>query len=255
MKEYDKLAKLKTFTLREVTRITGNENTSASLISRLLKKNYVSRIRKDLYTCIDLTTGDVVASKYQIASAINEDAYISHHTAFEFYGIANQVYNTVFVSSKKRFNTFEFMGITYKRVKSDFIDGVIEIKNIEGVRIADKERALVDSVYHVSKIGGVEELTNIIKMIDDLDTSKLLLYMDKYSNKFLYQKMGYMLEAFYSGYGLNEHFFQTCQIKSGNSVRYLVQDREGLFQQKWNIIVPEAFLSKTYIGGEPDEYI
>lgn len=31
---------------------------------------------KNLYTCIDLTTGDVIANKYQIATAINETSYV-----------------------------------------------------------------------------------------------------------------------------------------------------------------------------------
>lgn len=255
MKEYDQLAKYKTFSLGDVTSITGNESTSTSLITRWLKKKYVVRIRKGLYTCIDLTTGDVIANKYQIATAINDESYVSHHTAFEFHGMANQVYNTVYVSSRKRFNTFEFMGITYKYISSKFTDGVIQVKNVEGIRVTDVERTFVDSVNLVSKVGGIEELINITKTIEALDENKLLYYMELYNKKVLFQKVGYFLDNYYNGQKLNIELFETCQLKSGNSVRYLVQGREGEFQSKWNLIVPEEFISRLNNVETPDEYI
>ncbi len=255
MKEYERLSKKITFSLSDVTAITGNESTSTSLISRWLKKNYVVRIRKDLYTCIDLTTGDVIANKYQIASAINETSYVSFHTAFELHGMANQVYNTVYVSSSKRFNTFEFMGIIYKFVKSAFDDGVIDVKNTEGVKVTDLERSYVDSVNLVSKIGGVEELINITKSLNELDEEKLLKYLKHYNKKVLYQKIGFFLEHFYFGEKLGDNFFEICKMKSGNSVRYLIQGCEGKFNNQWNLVVPEQYIMKNDDQGEPDDYI
>ena len=255
MRIYDQIAKLKTFTLSDVTDITGNVNTSASLIGRLLKKNYIIRIRKDLYTSIDLTTGNIVANKYQIASAINENAFISHHTAFEFYGLANQVYNTVYVSSKKRFNTFIFKETTYKHVESSFDEGVFQVKNIEGIRIAEIERALVDSIQHVGKIGGFEELIKTIEMLEELDELKLLQYMKKYHNNFLYQKTGFIFERYYKGEGISASFYERCRIESRDSVRYLVPNHSGKFQASWNLIVPEEYLARNDEEVGPNEYI
>lgn len=255
MNAYKQLSKYITFSLGDVIAITGNESTSTSLITRWLKKRYVERIRKDLYTCIDLTTGDIIANKYQIASAINDESYVSHHTAFEFYGMANQVYNTVYVSSEKRFNTFDFRGNTYKYISSAFNDGVIQVKNIEGIRLTDKERTFVDSINLVSKVGGIEELINITKTVEDLDTDKLLNYMELYNKKVLYQKVGYFLENYYVGEMLGTEFFETCRIKSGDSVRYLVQGRDGKLQAKWNLIIPKEYIPRIDEVEMPDEYI
>ncbi len=241
MKVYQKLAKYTTFSLSDVNDITGNESTSTSLISRLLKKNYIVRIRKDLYTCIDLTTGDIIANKYQIASSINDGSYISHHTAFEFYGISNQIYNTIYVSSKKKFNTFEFMGNTYKYIKSSFSDGVEEVRNVENIRITDLERTFVDSINSISKFIGVEEMIKITETIDSLDSKKLIGYMAKYNKKVLYQKVGYFLENYYIGDPLDNDFFKICHLKSGKSVRYLISDREGKYNSKWNLIIPDEY--------------
>jgi len=255
MKEYKRLAKKITFSLSDVTAITGNESTATSLISRWLKKNYAVRIRKDLYTCIDLTTGDVIANKYQIATAINLNAFVSHHTAFELYGMANQVYNIVYVSSNKRFNTFEFMGTTYKFIKSGFDDGVIEVKNTEGIKVTDRERTFIDSVNLVSKIGGVEELINITKMIEELDQEKLIMYLAIYNKKVLYQKVGYFLENYYNGEQFGDEFFDLCKSKSGNSVRYLIQGTEGRFNDRWNLVIPDEYIKNGEGQGEPNDYI
>lgn len=255
MKEYERLSKKITFSLGDVTTITGNESTSTSMISRWLKKNYVVRIRKDLYTCIDLTTGDVVANKYQIATAINDSSYVAYHTAFELHGIANQVYNIVYVSSSKRFNTFEFEGITYKFIKSGFDDGVVEVRNIEGIKVSDVERTYIDSVNLVSKIAGIEELINITESINRLDKEKLIKYLEHYDKKVLYQKVGYFLENHYVGEKLGEDFFEICKAKSGNSVRYLLSGREGRFNDRWNLVIPEEYILIKDGQGEPDDYI
>jgi predicted transcriptional regulator of viral defense system len=58
------------------------------------------------------------ASKYQIAYVINDGAYLSHHSAFEYMGITNQIFHVIFVSSDKYFNDFEFEGIVYKYIPS-----------------------------------------------------------------------------------------------------------------------------------------
>lgn len=255
MKEYEYLSKKITFSLGDVTAITGNESTSSSLISRWLKKNYVVRIRKDLYTCIDLTTGDVIANKYQIATAINESSYVAYHTAFELFGMTNQVYNTVYVSSKKKFNTFNFMGITYKFVRSAFDDGVIKVKNIEGIRVSNIERTYIDSVNFVSKIGGVEELINVMERISSFDEEKIRKYLEIYDKKVLYQKTGYFLENYYMGERFADDFFEMCKSKSGNSVRYLIQGHEGKFDNRWNLVIPEEYMFRSDGQGEPNDYI
>ncbi len=255
MKSYQKLAKYKTFSLSVVNSITGNESTSTSLISRLLKKKYIVRIRKDLYTCIDLTTGDTVANKYQIASSINDGAYISNHTAFEFYGVANQIYNTIYVSSEKKFNTFEFMGNTYKYIRSSFNDGVENVKNIENVRITNLERTFIDSINSISKYIGVEEMIKITETLDSLDSNMIIHYMDKYKKKALYQKVGYFLENYYDGEPLNKDFFELCHLKSGKSVRYLITGREGVFNSKWKLIIPEEYVPKARQQEQLNEYI
>ena len=53
---------------------------------------------------------DRVANRFQIASAITPSSYVSYHTAFEYYGIADQVFYEVFVGSETRATILNLMG-------------------------------------------------------------------------------------------------------------------------------------------------
>jgi len=66
----------------------------------------------------------------------------SHHTAFEYHALANQVYYEVYISSEAKFKDFEFEGAQYKYVTSKFSNGVIKLKNTEGIRVTDLERTV-----------------------------------------------------------------------------------------------------------------
>lgn len=152
------LAKHPVFTIDDVKKLVGNEKTAYSQLNRLMKKNLVKKIRKKIYSVVNPTTGQLVATRYQIACAITGTAYISHHSAFEYYGLANQVFYEVYVSSQTKFNHFEYDDITYKYVASRMKEGVVEAKNTTGVRITDLERTVVDSRRDLIGTDGTERV-------------------------------------------------------------------------------------------------
>ena len=100
VKGFSELAKLSVFSVDDVEAISGNVHTARSMLARLVDKGFVRKIRNNMYSVVNLSTDGVVASRYQIACAINDSAYLTHHTAFEFYGLANQVYYEVYVASE-----------------------------------------------------------------------------------------------------------------------------------------------------------
>ena len=71
------------FTIEDINLFYNNINSARSALRRLLTSGKAIKIRKNLYTCISMETGAPVANRFQIASYINNNAYISHHTAME----------------------------------------------------------------------------------------------------------------------------------------------------------------------------
>ena len=112
MNLYFELQKSPVFTMEDAAKYYNNIESARSAVKRLIKKDMVKKIRKNLYTCVSGESGEPIADRFQIGSAISETACISHHTAAEYYGITDQVYYDVYVTSDTRFNTFEFEGYT-----------------------------------------------------------------------------------------------------------------------------------------------
>lgn len=80
------------FSLADVRQFYPNEKTVRVALERLLRNNMALKIRNGLYTCLSGESGGSVANRYQIVSVITPLSYVSHHTAFEYYGILNQVF-------------------------------------------------------------------------------------------------------------------------------------------------------------------
>lgn len=249
---FTELAKYPVFTIADVKKFTENEKTAYTQLNRLMKRGWVSKIRKNIYSVVNPTTGQLVATRYQIACAITDTAYISHHSAFEYYGLANQVFYELYVSSETKFNYFEYDHITYKYVASNMHAGIIEAKNTTGVRITDIERTVVDSIRDFNKIGGLEELLNCIESIQYLDENKLKYYLDIYNIQGLYQRLGYILNHYRKELQLSEDFIAYCKDKIGKSIRYLLSESKNysLYNAEWKLMVPKGLFEITNQGGD-----
>ena len=249
---YNQLAKYPVFTIAEVEQLTGNSNTAYSLMNRLMKKGLMKKVRKNIYSVVNPVTGQIVATRYQIACAITDTAYISHHSAFEYYGLANQVFYEIYVSSELKFNAFEYNHMTYKYVASRIQEGIVEAKNTTGVRITDLERTVIDSIRDFNKIGGLEELLNCLEGIHFLDEKKVLRYLEIYNTQGLYQRVGYLLQHYQKEMQLSNDFIDSCKEKIGKSRRYLLNEesQKNIYNSEWKLMIPEGLFDITEQGGE-----
>lgn len=237
---YFELIKKPVFTIEDLKEYYCNTNTCRTVVKRLMKDGLVAKIRNNMYTCIDQTTGWPVANKFQIASNINEWSYVSHHTAFEYYGIMDRQFYDIYVSSDKFFRDFEFDGYHYHYVKSISFYGVDRPEDKKGVSVTDIERTIVDSLKDMDKIEGMEEVISNIRDVTTVNEEALLDYLSIYDNQFLYQKMGFVLENFCQHLNLSDYFFDVCQEKIGKSKRYFTNNMiHGTYVDKWKLVVPK----------------
>ena len=252
MDVYTQLAKYPVFSINDVIKLTGNEKTAYSQLNRLMKKGLVKKIRKNIYSVVNPATGLILATRYQIACAITNTAYISHHSAFEYYGLANQVFYEVYVSSETKFNHFDYDHVTYKYVASRMKEGVVEAKNTTGVIITDIERTVIDSIRDFNKIGGFEELINCLEGVHYLDETKLKRYLDLYNTQGLFQKAGFLLKHYRKEMQISKEFIEYCKSKIGKSTRYLVSEAKGnsFYNSEWGLMVPEGLFEITDQGGD-----
>jgi len=250
MKYYEKLLAKGCFSWEDVCNIVGNLNTASNLIQGYLKKGYIKSVKRNLYVAINLVDDMPVVNQFAIASNISKGSYISHYSAFSYYGYTNQVFYDVYVSSVSKFNTFEFNGMTYHYVMPR-IDAGVE-KKADGVTVTDLERTVLDNINDFEKIGGLEELLRSLSMIPYVDENKLLHYLECYNKQVLFQKTGYILEHFKKDMGISEKFFEQCAKRFLKSVRYLLHGMSkdtSKYNNRWHLYVPYDLMSILSEGG------
>lgn len=253
MKYLDKLIELGCFSRQDVVALTGNEQAAHSLLHDHINTGYIERIRRDLYTAISLETKQPIANRFMIATHIAQDACVSFHSAFEYYGYANQVFYEVYVTTGSRFSNFNYDGIAYTRVSPRIDSGLITSNT--GIRITDLERTVIDSIYAFEKIGGLEELLRCLTLIPALRSDKLISCLDDYGQANLYQKTGFILMQFSEQLGLSKPFFDYCRSNIPKSKKYLYSEKDTLsrhfvLHNDWMLFAPENI--KSIINKEVD---
>ncbi|MFH0767025.1 MAG: transcriptional regulator [Bacillota bacterium] len=241
MKGYPELALKIIFDFNDALDVFKNKATAYGNLSRLEKQGLIKKVRNNLYASINPVTQTAFASKYQIGSSINDNAYVSHISALEYYGYQNQVSHICYVSSSNRFNTFEFEGITYIRVAIKTKKGVVSPPYTQMLKITGIEKTVIDSIQTIGSIINLEELIYSLELIPMLDEKKLIEYLEAYNIQALYQKSGYILSLFNGMLKLSESFFVTIQNKMSKGVTYLSEDakQDGVFISKYQVVVPK----------------
>ena len=252
MELFLKLLRHGCFSYNDVVKLTGNKKTADSFLLRYKSKGLIVSVKKNLYAAINPETMAAAATSFEIASCINEHSYVSHHSAFTYYGMANQVSTKLYVSSPARFNNFEFNGTAYVYVHHNINSGIVS--PTPRVRITDMERTILDSIKDFTKIGGLEELLRCLLMVTFVDDAKLLFYLTEYNNQFLYQKTGYILSHYREEMKLSSEFFDECKKKIGQSKRYLYpelkKDKAASYSREWGLCVPTDLLKIIDEGGD-----
>ncbi|MCL2182277.1 MAG: transcriptional regulator [Chitinispirillia bacterium] len=256
MKYYERFVNLGCFTMNDVTAITGNRDTAHSIVESYKKKGLIEAVRRNLFAAISLETKQPVPNRYAIASHAAPGAYVACHSAFEYYGLANQIYYEAYAASVPRFREFEYGGLTYCRVPSPFENGVESKPG--GIRITNLERTVIDGINTFDTAGGLEELLRCIEMIPSLDHSKLTEYLKCYNKAVLYQKTGYILEHFKAALKLPDKFFASCQRNAAKSKRYLQYNSQGesyALNKNWALYTPGDLMAVTRKGAISDEQL
>lgn len=238
MKYYERMIEMGCFSRSVLAQLTGSDAAAGSLLHSYLNKGYIERVRHNLYTVISLETKQPVLSRYQIGARLFPDACISHHSAFELYGYANQVFYETYVCTNSRFTDFEYNGVFYHRLAPKYD---VQPVSISGTSVTSLERTVADSINDLEKVAGLEETLRCLMLIPSLRCDELLEVLDRYDSGFLYQKCGYLLSVLNDSWHLPDRFFRLCEEKSSHSKRYLTKDRRGLiWNARWRLYVPES---------------
>ena len=224
MKYLNELTKYKIFDYKDFVKMVGDNNLAKNTLQNYMKKGYIKRIKHNLYGVISFETNECLADKFLIGTNITDSSFISHHSAFEFYGYYNQVYNVVNISSVSKFNNFQFEGNNFSLISVVSTDFVEEIR---GVKVSSLERTIVDSIKDSGKYSELEETLNCINMIPYISTKNILKYLEQINSKILYKKVGIILSLFKEKLNIPESFFDKCHEVSDSIKGYFDKNKSA----------------------------
>ena len=226
------------FTYSDLKDIYPNVGSFYAFVNRWNKKGKIKQIKKGVYALIDLSTGNLYCSKFQIACSLFKDAYFSYHEALEYYGLANQCFVSSFVYLTHFYaRTISFEENDYISKKSNTDQFIINRMNEEGIRVVSKERCIIDCIDNMYLGGGLEEIENALENVKTLNEQNLTTILDFYNKNFLFQKAGYLLKK-HLGDALSNSFYEYCKSKIGNKINYLEKKEKGCsLNSEWKLMI------------------
>lgn len=228
------ISEQRVFDFAFIVSLTKNESLASGTIQNYLKKGYIKRIKQNLYAAISIEHGGIIPSKYEIASNITKTSYVSLHSAFEYYGYYNQVFNTVSVSSVEQFRnfTFEYNEYECKRVNNNKY-----INTQNGIKVSTLSKTIVDSIDNIKTYDDFEELLEILKMITKFDSKEILDYLKYVDKKILYSKTGLILSFFEDGYYITEKLLDDLKNLGLKKSGYFTNEKHRLncYSKEWKL--------------------
>ena len=244
-KLYRRFYSRKVFSFSDILDEFGRENKQSTLhamVHACVNSGYIGYIKKGLYYLIpeENRDKDYVVDRFLVASKLTKSGVIAYHSALEMHGVANSLFNTVYVLAPKRFKRFEFQGTSYASITSINEFGTTEMRR-EGVsvRVTDRERTFLDCLDRLKYSGGLEEFLKSVQAFPSVDTMKIIKYLHFYDKKALYSKTGYVLELLHKRWHSTEKCRQEIASRKAKKIYYLERSsKRGRLNSKWNLIVP-----------------
>ena len=172
------------FRIRDICLLLNIKKTKAyNLVKALKKKSAIKKAGKGFFTLKNM-------NEFIIASAINYPSYISFWSALNYYGWSDQNPKKIFLAAtkySKEINDFKYITVSKKRFFGYILEG--------DITIAEKEKAIIDSLLFPKYAGGIKEITANLKLaFNSLNKEKLISYALKIESKAVVRRLGFILE-------------------------------------------------------------
>jgi predicted transcriptional regulator of viral defense system len=235
------------FTLKEARDRYGKDTHSRSILNMLYRLKRQGRVRQLASGVYAGALAAAPLNRYRVPAALREDAVVAFHSALEWHGVANQVFQTVYYLSARPRKDVVFDGVTHHRVAPPCALNNEQRKLLhvslgpDHVLVTERERSFVDCLLYLDYSGGVEELNKSLAMFPSFDFDAALEYLKLLRKPWLYSRLGFLLDRH-----ADKLFFRgtprdTFLRKLPRGVAYLGSKYPGnRWVPTWKLMVPEA---------------
>ncbi len=172
------------FRIKDLTLLLGiNKEKAYNLIKALKGKKAIKAIKAGHYAVEG--TNELIIGSY-----LNWPSYLSFWSALSYYHYTDQLPKTIFYASakyRKKREGYKYVAMAKKRF--------FGYTKIGSIIIAEREKAIIDSLLFPKYAGGIKELISCVeKSINELNKEKLLDYAMKMKSKAVLRRLGFILE-------------------------------------------------------------
>jgi predicted transcriptional regulator of viral defense system len=235
------------FTLSEVRKRYGKDRRSRSILNMLHRLKHQGRVQQLTKGVYIGALAAVPLNRYRVPAALRNDAVLALHSALEWHGVANQVFQTVYYFSARARKDVVFENVTYHRVAPPRVlarehkDRFRTLLSPDRFLVTERERSFVDCLLFLDYSGGVEELDKSVGMFPSFDFAAALEYLKLLRKPWLYSRLGFLLDRhadklFFRG-AAREQFLRGLP----KGIAYLGTKRPGnRWVPAWRLMVPET---------------
>ncbi|MBU0706615.1 type IV toxin-antitoxin system AbiEi family antitoxin domain-containing protein [Patescibacteria group bacterium] len=218
------------------------------LLPYLASSGWLKRIKRGLYLLIPLeamSSSQWTANDWLVATKIFAPCYIGGWNAAHHWGFTDQLFNSTVVFSshrvrkkETRLGDFSFIIHTVKTARFFGIETIWQGQS--KILVSDPSRTIVDILDTPSLGGGIRhclEILNDYFSSKYSDEKKLLDYTDKFNNKAIVKRLGFLIEE--GKINVSANFIEKCQNIQNRGFAYLDPSlpHSGKKNKRWNLIV------------------
>lgn len=172
------------FKIKNLRLLLDIDSTKAYNLVKSLKRKKVIRKINGFFAFTDV-------DDFVLGANIHYPVYVSFWSALSYYGWSDQTPRTIFFATtkyKKNIGSFRYITLSKKR----FFGYV----NMERFAIAEKEKALIDSLLFPKYSGGMREIKICLEAsFREINKEKLMTYALKLGSKAVVRRLGFLLES------------------------------------------------------------
>lgn len=234
------------FSIKEASIVLGiPENDVRVLLSYLVRKGWLSRVRRGLYITVPL--GTVIPQEYKehpwiVANCIFVPCYIGGWSAAEYWEFTDQIFNSVVVFTLRKFRNknIQIKGTNFvlKFINKKYYgkSKPVWIDNTK-IQVSDPIQTIVDILDDPSVGGGMRNVGDIVREYfasQHRSDDGIVAYIRARNNRTIYKRLGYLIE--FCGIDA-QNLKEKCKknISAGFTLLDPAVEPRGFFNSKWNL--------------------
>ena len=224
-----RVLKKQVFTVGEICQMLSIKKAKAYKIAEsLVKKKYIIKLIRGKYAC---NFPFYSADAFEIASQIVWPSYISFWVMLNKYHLTEQVPYTIAVATTKKMKPIKLResNIIFVTLKPELFFGYYAAGS---ATIAEKEKAIIDSIHLPRYSGGVNEVFECFcNAWPEINKEKLIKYAVGMNNASLEKRLGYMIES--GGLKIEEELLKRLKINNSFSKLDPSLGKSKKYNKKW----------------------